>query len=80
MSRIEEALAKTRSDLLVYTMMDVALLTAFLLSMGSAPSRHATFSIEAATPRAAEVVSTVVDGTSPHSKVAEADSLDLQLD
>jgi hypothetical protein len=79
--RVEQAQAKTGSkDLLVTGVMDLALVVAFVLSMASAPTKHATFSIESAKPEAAESVSTTPDSILPGEAIAERDSLDLQLD
>jgi hypothetical protein len=79
--RVEQAQANAGSkDLLVAAVMDLALVVAAVLSMGSAPTKHATFSIESAKPEAAESVSTTPEGTSPGEVIAERDSLDLQLD
>lgn len=82
--RIEQEQAKSGSKvLLVSAVYDLALITAVVLSisMGSAPTpKHATFSIEAARPGAAEVVSVTADASSPGKENADTDSLDLQLD
>ena len=80
---IEREQAKTGSKvLLVSAVYDLAFVAAVLLSisMGSAPPKHATFSIEAARPGAAKVVSVTADATSPRKEIADTDSLDLQLD
>jgi hypothetical protein len=79
--RIEQAQAETGPKvLLVSALMDLAFVAAFLISMGSAPTRHATFSIEAAKPEAAEVASTTADAASSGGAIAEGSSLDQQLD
>jgi N-acetylmuramic acid 6-phosphate (MurNAc-6-P) etherase len=77
--RTEQAHANTGSkELIVAAVMDLAFVVAALLSVGSAPAKHATFSIEAARPRAAEVVSISANSTPPLKETA--DTLDLQLD
>ena len=77
--RIEQTQAKTGSkELLVSAVYDLALVVAAVLSMASAPPKHATSSIEAARPTAAKVVCTKADGTSPRKEIAHTDSLNVQ--
>ncbi len=79
--RVEQAQAKKGSrDFLVGALMDLALIVGAVLSMGSAPAKQATFSVEAAKPGAAAFASTPPDGISPCEEIADSDRLDLQLD
>jgi len=74
--RIEQTQAKTGSkNRLAGAVMGLALVAGAFLSMGSAPSKPATSSIEAA-----ELASTTPDGISPGEAIAERDTLELQLD
>jgi hypothetical protein len=74
--RVEQAQAKKGwHDGLVGALMDLALITGAVLSMGSAPTKQATFSIEAAKPEAVEFAS-----ITPGEEIAEKNTLDLQLD
>jgi hypothetical protein len=73
--RIEEKQEERKSKVrLVGAVMGLALVAGVLLSMGSAPSAHATPSIEAAKPEAAETAFT------PDSNPPDAPILELQLD
>ncbi len=79
--RIEQAHANTGSNnLAVAALMDLEFVVAALLSLGSAPAKHATTSIEDARPKAVEVVSISANSTSPRKEAADRDTLDLQLD
>lgn len=79
--RNEQAHEKTGTkELMVAGVIDLALVVAFVLSAGSAPAKHSTFSIESATPGAAESVSATPDSILPGEANADSDSLDLQLD
>ncbi|MGZ5425988.1 MAG: hypothetical protein ACXWE1_02175 [Thermoanaerobaculia bacterium] len=79
--RVDQAQAKRGpNDLLVAAVMDLSLVVAALLSMGSAPTKHATFSIESARPEAAVLASTTADAASSREAIAEGSSLDQQLD
>jgi hypothetical protein len=79
--RIEQAKAKTAlKNGLAGAAMGLALVSVTVLAMGNAPTKQATFSIEAAKPKAAEFASTTLDGISPREEIADVDVLDLQLD
>ena len=79
--RVEQAQEKKGwHDGLVGALMDLALIVGAVLSMGSAPTKQATSSIEAAKPEAAEFASTTPDSISPGEAIADRDVLDLQLD
>jgi hypothetical protein len=62
----------TARHLLVAGVTDLALVVAALLSMGSAPTKHATFSIESAKPEAAEFAPTTPDSIAPSAIAAAA--------
>lgn len=62
----------TARHLLVAAVTDLALVVAALLSTGSAPTKHATFSIESASPEAAEFAPTAPDSISPSAVAAAA--------
>jgi hypothetical protein len=60
--------------------MDLAFVVAAVLSLGSAPTKHATFSIEPGRPEATQLASNTPDSTSSGGAIAESDTLDLQFD
>ncbi|MGZ6971778.1 MAG: hypothetical protein ACXVID_08955 [Thermoanaerobaculia bacterium] len=79
--RIERAEAKKGSrSFLVAVLMDLGLIVAAILSMGSTPSGHATPSVEAASGEAATSASTARNSVWPREAIADRDRLDLQLD
>jgi hypothetical protein len=65
---------------LVAATIDLALVAGVLLSMGSTPSKHSAFFIEAGNPEAAELAPTAPDSDSPREEIADSANLDLQLD
>ena len=74
--KIEQTQAKTGSkNRLAGAVMGLAFVAGAFLSMGSAPTKPATSSIEAT-----ERVSSTPDSISPGEAIAERDTLDLQLD
>jgi hypothetical protein len=79
--RTEQALAKKGSkNRLAGAVMGLALVSGALLFMDGAFAKHATYSIEAVKPAAAESASTTPDRISPGEAIADRDVLDLQLD
>ena len=78
---IERAETKKGSrSFLVAVVMDLGLIVAAILSMGSTPSRHATPSVEAARAEAAAFASAAPLSGGPREAIADRDRLDLQLD
>jgi hypothetical protein len=79
--RIERAEAKKASrSFLVAVVMDLGLIVAAILSMGSTPSKHATPSVKAANAKAATFASTARNSVGPREAIADRDTLELQLD
>lgn len=79
--RVEQAQAKKRpKGGLLGAVMGLVLVAGAFLSLGNAPTKHATFSVEVAKPEAAEFSSTTPDSISPGEAIADSAVLDLQLD
>ena len=79
--RNEEAQAKRASkNCLVGAVMDLALVAGAVLSMGSAPTKHATSPSSPPGPRPPRPSPPRRISISPGEANADSDSLDLQLD
>ncbi|MGE5717542.1 MAG: hypothetical protein ACM369_12910 [Acidobacteriota bacterium] len=77
--RIENARSKRGSrSFPAAVVMDLGLVVAALLSMGSTPAKQAKLSVEAARPVAAALATQ--GSITPREAIADRDTLDLQLD